>query len=59
MLLLLWGMNDPPSPYSHRYKLAGDLNDDCLVNFWDFCLMMENWLTDCRVQPTDSACVPK
>lgn len=52
-------MNDPPSPYSHRYKLAGDLNDDCLVNFWDFCLMMENWLTDCRVQPTDSACVPK
>lgn len=42
-----------------QYNLAGDLNNDCRVNFTDFCLMMENWLADCRGQPTRAACVPK
>lgn len=42
-----------------RYKLAGDLNDDCKVDFADFSLMAENWLVDCREDPTNPACVPK
>jgi len=42
-----------------RYKLAGDLNDDCKVDFADFALMAANWLVDCREDPTNPACVPK
>lgn len=58
-----------------QYTLAGDLNDDCEVDFDDlaamagkwlvdvdfshFADMAENWLIDCYVEPTDPACVPK
>jgi len=38
---------------------ASDLNDDCKVDFADFALMAENWLVDCRLDPTNPACVPK
>ncbi|MBN1786960.1 MAG: hypothetical protein JW806_01030 [Sedimentisphaerales bacterium] len=55
------------------YLLAGDLNDDCTVNGYDFVIMAEawisdftdlkdiadNWLIDCDVTPSDPACVPK
>ena len=40
-------------------KLAGDLNDDCKVDLVDFALMAANWLVDCRLDPTNPACVPK
>jgi DNA-binding beta-propeller fold protein YncE len=41
------------------YVLAGDLNDDCVVNFYDFAEMTSNWLIDCIVDPCDPACIPK
>ena len=42
-----------------RYVLAGDLNDDCEVDFDDFALMAANWLIDCHIDPPHPACVPK
>lgn len=42
-----------------QYNLTGDLNNDCKVNFRDFCTMMDNWLTNCYQSPDDPACVPK
>jgi hypothetical protein len=42
-----------------EYDLAGDLNDDCRVDFCDLCLMLENWLVDCSADPGDPACVAK
>jgi len=41
------------------YLLAGDLNDDCNVDFYDFALMAANWLIDCDITPDNPACVPK
>jgi probable HAF family extracellular repeat protein len=41
------------------YALAGDLNDDCKVDFADLAVMAANWLVDCGLVPTDPACVPK
>jgi probable HAF family extracellular repeat protein len=41
------------------YKLAGDLNDDCKVDFADFAVMATNWLVDCVLYSTDPAFVPK
>lgn len=41
------------------FELAGDLNEDCRVDFTDFALMAANWLTDCLLDPTDPACVPR
>jgi hypothetical protein len=45
--------------YVCQYELAGDLNDDCRVNFYDFALMSANWLIDCNIDPNNPACVPK
>ena len=42
-----------------QYTLAGDMNDDCKVDFRDFALMAMNWLIDCDQTPQDPACVPK
>jgi len=42
-----------------RYVLAGDLNDDCDVDFDDFAQLAENWLTDCHTDPNNPACIPK
>ena len=41
------------------YRLAGDLSDDCRVDFADLAVMAANWLVDCAAVPTDPACVPK
>ena len=41
------------------YVLAGDLNNDCKVDFYDFALMAANWLVDCDITPRNPACVPK
>ncbi|MBL7152181.1 MAG: hypothetical protein ISS79_00570 [Phycisphaerae bacterium] len=42
-----------------EYALAGDLNNDCKVDFLDFARMAENWLIDCQANPSNPACVPK
>lgn len=42
-----------------RYELAGDINDDCEVDFRDFAVMVGNWLIDCNLNPSDPACAPK
>jgi len=42
-----------------QYALAGDLNNDCRVNLYDFARMLENWLIDCRLDPSNPACTPK
>ncbi len=57
--------NDPPflmirytsEALGCPYKILGDLNDDCKVDFLDFALMAQNWLVDCLVNPDDPACV--
>lgn len=36
---------------------VGDLNFDCRIDFYDFTLMVNNWLVDCRLSPLDPACV--
>jgi hypothetical protein len=41
------------------FNLAGDLNNDCKVDFRDFAVMAANWLIDCDTNPSDPACVPK
>jgi len=41
------------------YNLAGDLNDDCKVDFRDFAIMADNWLIDCNTDPSNPVCVPK
>jgi hypothetical protein len=45
--------------YVCQYVLAGDLNDDCKVDFYDFAKMAENWLIDCDQTPENPACIPK
>ena len=42
-----------------QYRLAGDINDDCKVDFYDFALMAANWLIDCNIEPTSPSCIPK
>jgi choice-of-anchor C domain-containing protein len=42
-----------------EYVLAGDLNDDCKVDFQDLAVMVANWQVDCLLDPTDPACIPK
>jgi hypothetical protein len=39
------------------YKLTGDLNRDCTVNFIDFAMMAENWLIDCNIDSNNMACI--
>ncbi|UCG56601.1 MAG: PD40 domain-containing protein [Phycisphaerales bacterium] len=41
------------------YYVAGDLNDDCRVDFLDVASFAANWLIDCNTTPEDAACVPK
>lgn len=41
------------------YILAGDMDDNCKVDFSDLAMMAVNWLIDCLSNPTDPACVPK
>ena len=45
--------------YPCPYILAGDLNDDCKVNFVDITSIASNWLIDCFADPCNPACVPK
>jgi hypothetical protein len=42
-----------------QYVLAGDVNNDCKFDFYDFALMAANWLIDCNIDPENPACVPK
>jgi hypothetical protein len=42
-----------------QYVLAGDLNNNCRVNLRDFAQMLENWLINCRLDPSNPACTPK
>jgi hypothetical protein len=39
--------------------LAGDLNNDCKVDFSDLAIMASHWLIDCDLNPSDPACIPK
>ena len=47
-----------PEPICN-YVIAGDLTDDCKVNFADFAILAENWLLDCELTPNDPACTHK
>lgn len=40
------------------FRTAGDINDDCVVDFLDFAVTASNWLVDCTSIPVDPACVP-
>ena len=41
------------------FVLAGDVNNDCKMDFYDFALMAESWLIDCQANLSNPACVPK
>ena len=41
------------------YMLAGDLNNDCRVDFSDIEILVTNWLIDCNLDPSNPACIPK
>lgn len=41
------------------YKLEGDMDGDCKVDFIDFAIMAQNWLIDCRLTPENPECVDK
>ena len=41
------------------YVLAGDLDNNCKVDFYDLAKMAANWLIDCDTNPNDPACVPE
>jgi probable HAF family extracellular repeat protein len=41
------------------YALAGDVNDDCRVDFRDVAILAENWLVDCESDATNPACIPR
>ncbi len=41
------------------YRLLGDTNHDCRINFLDIAIAAMNWLTDCTMNPGDPACIPK
>ncbi len=41
------------------FTLAGDVNNDCAVDFLDFAVMATNWLTDCESLPLDQACISR
>jgi len=40
------------------YKLRGDINQDCMVDFFDLAHLAATWLIDCIVDPNDPECVP-
>ena len=42
-----------------QYVLAGDLNDDCRVDFSDLAIIAANWLIDCDLDPVAPECIPK
>jgi len=41
------------------YQIAGDLYEDCSVNFKDLAVMAQHWLVDCNITPGNPACLPK
>jgi hypothetical protein len=46
-------------PASCEFVPSGDLNNDFIVDFYDFAEMAKNWLIDCTLDPNDPACVPE
>jgi hypothetical protein len=51
-----------------EYSLAGDEDDDCRVDFYDFSKIADfddfvemawHWLIDCDIEPENPACIPK
>jgi hypothetical protein len=39
-----------------NHDLYGDLNRDCIVDFYDFSDMVSNWLIDCQAEPNNPQC---
>ncbi|MCF7956205.1 MAG: hypothetical protein K9M75_10410 [Phycisphaerae bacterium] len=40
------------------YILAGDLNQDCVIDLADLAVIAGNWLINCIDDPTNGACIP-
>ncbi len=40
------------------YRLMGDFNQDCVVNFLDLAYLASVWLVDCLADPGNPACLP-
>jgi hypothetical protein len=51
--------NTVPGTSPCQYSLAGDLNDDCKVDLYDFAQMASNWLINCSADPNDPECYTK
>ncbi|UCG46565.1 MAG: CHRD domain-containing protein [Phycisphaerales bacterium] len=41
------------------FELAGDVNNDCTVDFHDLAFLATNWLVDCERLPVDPACLAR
>ena len=39
------------------FEMAGDLNEDCRIDFHDFAILSSAWLVDCIQDPNHPACV--
>ena len=40
------------------YKLRGDINEDCTVDFSDVAHLASTWLVDCIADPNNPECLP-
>jgi len=41
------------------FRIVGDLDGNCRIDFRDVALMAGNWLVDCHLNPQNPACVPE
>jgi hypothetical protein len=41
-----------------QYKLLGDMDGNCKIDFRDFGLMAYSWLMNCHENPSDHRCIP-
>ncbi len=41
------------------FALAGDMNNDCMVDLSDIAMLAGNWLVNCFEIPSNPSCVPR
>jgi hypothetical protein len=41
-----------------KYRLLGDMDGNCKIDFRDFGVMASSWLMNCQENPSDHRCIP-